>query len=745
MKMNLVLETGQCFRILPSKAYSVWSVNFLSTIAEVAARGAASSPTLFCDGLLHDGLWPRGLFWVVLYITVLARRPDHTPLVIEAFQTWLRCTPGTPDRVASLQDLCLISGQSTNNVQNRQVLHMYHSGDMRRMRRWLGMIPLNIPWAASYRLADTPPGPGSVMEEDCRLLMTHTHPRTGERDATATSLYLGSLLPSECQAKPRPCWFPLSWSTMINTVVSEYGAQRVALDTKAGCPYSYHTDTSGRYALVQIRHGGLYATDMARGVLQVRFLNSLWALGLALRETGRRLHTGLGPVMMSPLTEVLAANFGPVPNEGQHDILKLVATGRHRLLIMSGAAGTGKTTLCRRILLLLARLVYGHGQRGAALVLAPTTAALQRLRTVLNPFPVKGPRLEFRTVDWILTKSTHNAESCRRSLKPIVLVDECGLLSATMWTKLNGVLSQGAVKHVCYAGDDGQLPPIEWTQHLHPLAELTHSAFVRVDPGVGCTRCACTTSSGHQRVGCLVSFGRLSQVMRSLSGISELGAAIRGGSFADVEICLTTSPDSITWVRDTGDYMGVLRPPVFTLSHHGALGTIRLNDLLQRRFGSPGVVGVVGPTAGDPIVATQNTATYYNGQRGVVLARTSDAVTMSCDHHHAGEVNVPLADVRLAYCSTIHSAQGAEFDSGTVIIDARHDNMCCREALYTAVTRFRTSLVICCSSEEMRKCLGRSCRGRPDDAQDGYSVVVDDFIVNHTMKPCPVSEPGDGT
>ena len=105
---------------------------------------------------------------VVLYITVLARRPDHSELVIEAFQTWLRCAV---DRVADLRDLALITGQSINNAQNRQVWHpYYHSSDMRRMKRWLGMMPYSIPWAASYRLADTPPGPGSVMEEECRLL-----------------------------------------------------------------------------------------------------------------------------------------------------------------------------------------------------------------------------------------------------------------------------------------------------------------------------------------------------------------------------------------------------------------------------------------------------------------------------------------------------------------------------------------------------------------------------------------------
>ena len=699
-------------------------------IAEVAGRGAASSPTLFCDGLLHDGLWPRGLFWVVLYITVLARRPDHTPLVIEAFQTWLRCTPGTPDRVASLQDLCLISGQSTNNVQNRQVLHMYHSGDMRRMRRWLGMIPLNIPWAASYRLADTPPGPGSVMEEECRLLMTHTHRHTcAHSDAIATSLYLKSRLP--ITEDPRPNWRLLCECTMVNTVVSEYGAQRCALLDISGQPYHCQTDVIGSYALVHTSDGRLYATDMARGVLQVAFVNSLWALGLALSETGRAVaHCG---TLTSPLTEVLKANFGPAPNECQNDILKLVATGRHRLLIMNGPAGTGKTTLCRRILVLLARLVYGH-RPGTALVLAPTAAALERLRKVLST--VDGIQLKFRTVDWVLTKSTHNAESCRRLLKRIVLVDECGLMSATMWTKLNGVLAGGAVTHVCYTGDDGQLPPIEWNQHLHPLAELTHSAFDRVDSSVSCTRCACTRGAPRRRGDCIVSFGRLSQVMRSLSGISELGAAIRAGSFADVEICLTTSPDSITWVRDAGDYMGALRPPVFTLSHHGALGTIRLNDILQQRFGSP-VAGVVGPTTGDPVVATQNTGTYYNGQRGVVLARGSDVLTMTCDHACDGpaEVDVPLVDVRLAYCNTIHSAQGAEFDSGTVIIDhSRHGNMCCREALYTAVTRFRTSLVICCTPEAIRGCLSRSCRDT-NGGGCGQSVLVDDFIENCCMRP----------
>ena len=138
-------------------------------------------------------------------------------------------------------------------------------------------------------------------------------------------------------------------------------------------------------------------------------------------------------------------------------------------------------------------------------------------------------------------------------------------------------------------------------------------------------------------------------------------------------------------------------------------------------------------TPGDPVVATENKKAYYNGQRGVVAAAGVDGVLVVCSGAEIPIV-IPSTDLRLGYCCTIHSAQGAEFEDGMVIIacapGSGHHRMLSREALYTAVTRFRSSLTLNCSLETLEKCVSTTqlCTNREQEYTGGYSVLFDDFV-----------------
>lgn len=692
-----VVLWGRTFRVLPSPAHSVWSTAFLEAIVEVEGINTAPYPQLLRDGDVYAEPWPRGLFWALLYVTVAIRRPHRAVWVIDTFASWLR-RACHKERVAALRELHLPLGQSANNPTNRQVLR-----DLSRcLRVWLGLMPKEICWAQGF-------GMGVVGETDEEVLLWASQYPAHDNDLVATTMYLVSNVRSSHAAA---MWLPVDMTALTQAVACVYGGYQPCLRAVRGhdCqePCVLYEDSWSTFALVQTESGTLYARAHQVGMRQVQFLNSLYRLGRSLIENMNGVATP--SATECPLQHVVGSTqYGPALGDQQLHVLRMIVSG-HRLLVVSGAAGTGKTTLCRRIIALLARLVYGPRRRGGVLLLAPTAAAVDRLRDIL--VAGCGPlTLEFRTVDWVLTKATYQTSTVtRKHLRPIVVVDECGLLSGVTWARLNSVLATaGVVKHACFLGDDSQLPPIEHSEMLHPLADLMRSSH----PGRNCI------------TPCVIGVCQLTTVMRSVSGIAELGASVRSGCFALAHRCLLDHPDTITWVQNDDDVYAALVYPVLTLSHYGPLGTQQLNAHLQQVNGN----NTRGLAVGDPVVATTNSKTYYNGLRGVVelLEPTSGVVTVVTQQGRRHEI--PENDLRLAYCTTIHSAQGSEFDTGTVVIDSNnHQRMCTREALYTAVTRFRASLTLCCTVEGFKMCLQTT-------VQSAGSVVVDDFVANHVCRP----------
>lgn len=743
------------FRILPSEAASPWSPEFLSLMEVVVVQhrkqaALHSATELMSDGEVYNRPWSRNLFWVILFASVYVRRPDHCEWVVDAFETWLRKT-SVESRASDLCGMRLGGGGSANNEKNRQVFRPYYSSsDFRRLKIWLAMIPVNTRWSTTYMLSVDSDYysrfGGTFTEAEHALFWTDFHP-PANRGAITASMHFQAAV-SRRLGDARVYWclgYPL-----LKSLFAQYGVagRQETFDwvSEAPQPYPVTMVPGNSAAMIQTKNGTLYVTEENRGVIQVQFLNGLHALGCTLVRNERHLATRTPP-SWSKKAELLqklllgGASWGPPLNGAQADILRHIARGRHHLLLISGAAGTGKTTLCRRILILLCHLVYGSGGGDTALVLAPTTAALERLRTVLRNIPHIQPI--FHTVDWFLTRNDTTGRI--HDLKPIVLVDECGMLTGRRWVQLNATLAAktGGVKYACFIGDDGQLPPIEWQRDLHPFAELMHSAFVRVDPGPATIRCSCLHHK--KQTPCYISMCRLTDVTRSSSGIAELGASIRKGCITDTVRLLSTPSSGITWDRN-GVHEQIFSgqkssSPVLTLSHTGPCGTETLNAVLRRKHHGGSKLlwkSTLTLTPGDPVVAIENKKAYYNGQRGVVAAVGVDGVLVVCSGAEIPIV-IPSTDLRLGYCCTIHSAQGAEFEDGMVIIacapGSGHHRMLSREALYTAVTRFRSSLTLNCSLETLEKCVSTTqlCTNREQEYTGGYSVLFDDFVWTYVI------------
>ena len=115
---------------------------------------------------------------------------------------------------------------------------------------------------------------------------------------------------------------------------------------------------------------------------------------------------------------------------------------------------------------------------------------------------------------------------------------------------------------------------------------------------------------------------------------------------------------------------------------------------------------------GEPVLVTRNdyTLRLYNGDSGLVLlvstadgARRRPAEPMAVFPRGGGFVAFPLEALRgrldLAWATTVHKAQGSEYENVAIMLPETHVRPLTRELLYTAITRAKKSVVIVGAAE----------------------------------------------
>jgi exodeoxyribonuclease V alpha subunit len=61
----------------------------------------------------------------------------------------------------------------------------------------------------------------------------------------------------------------------------------------------------------------------------------------------------------------------------------------------------------------------------------------------------------------------------------------------------------------------------------------------------------------------------------------------------------------------------------------------------------------------------------------------------------------------LAFATTVHKAQGSEFDAVALVLPEADARVCTRELLYTGIIRARHSALLWGSAERLRDAIGR--------------------------------------
>lgn len=365
----------------------------------------------------------------------------------------------------------------------------------------------------------------------------------------------------------------------------------------------------------------------------------------------------------------------------------------HRLSILTGGPGTGKTFTMRTLVDAV------RAQHRRVRLCAPTGKAARRLSEATGA--------EASTIHRLLEWSGEEGSFTRDEHDPIpgadlLVVDEASMLSLSLADALFRAV--GPHTHVLLVGDADQLPPVGAGRVLDDLVESNAVPAVRLTQIFRQARRSLIVRAAHaiNRGDAPPTAPDSDADLRDFFAVRrETGAEI----FAEI-VSLATARLPGHYGLDPVADVQVLSP-----MYRGPAGIDALNDALRARVNPDGRTVAGTPfRVGDKVVETVNNheLNLMNGQTGVIADADRERVTLSTDDDRIVRVGVEeTRSWRLGYCLSIHKSQGGQWPAVVVALAAEHHVMLTRELLYTAITRAQTVAVGVWSPRALRIALGR--------------------------------------
>jgi exodeoxyribonuclease V alpha subunit len=360
---------------------------------------------------------------------------------------------------------------------------------------------------------------------------------------------------------------------------------------------------------------------------------------------------------------------------------------RHKVAILTGGPGTGKTTimraLCQILLAKEARLLLASPTGRAAQRLAESTGlAASTIHRLLKFDPQAGG-------------FTHDERNPLRA--DYIVIDEASMLDNSLAAALLAAIPPSA--HLLLVGDVHQLPSVGAGNVLRDLIDCGLFAVTRLEQIFRQHRFSGIVTTAH---GILHGEAAAPFVTRQIDELDPRGdlhfLAVQSPAQA-LETVLRLLQETIP--RHFPRFLPLRDVQVLAPMHRGIAGIANLNAVLQKVL-NPGrraiTLGMTVYQEGDKVIQTRNNYDkgVFNGDPGFIHAINPEAGTLAVDFD--GRVldykRNELADLALAYAITIHKSQGSEFPAVIIPLLKQHYMLLQRNLLYTAVTRGRRQVFV---------------------------------------------------
>jgi exodeoxyribonuclease V alpha subunit len=450
----------------------------------------------------------------------------------------------------------------------------------------------------------------------------------------------------------------------------------------------------------------------------------------------------------------LARLFALQPGVLDRQALAAWTVLHQRLALVTGGPGTGKTTTVARMLALLAARAPGMRialaaptGRAAARLAEAVTAALARdvagghLDADVAARVPRAAQTLHRLLGW-QRSGTFRHDAALPLPYDVVVVDEASMVDLPLMAKLVDAVAPAA--RLVLLGDPDQLPAVEAGDVLGALCaaagdgESLPPALARAAgealqaPVPQATEAA--PLAGH-RIHLTRGYRQANAV-----GIAALARAVQQGDAAAALERLRAGADGVRWI-DTGapgfgpnalerrldadvlpqyralaqadDPQAALRLAtrvrVLTALRQGPAGAQGLNDWFAQRLGG-----------GDPwfqgrlLMVTANSYRHglFNGDTGVCWP-DADGIPVAWFEQEGrlrawSPGQLPQHDT--AFATTVHKAQGSEFDTVWLLLPPDASRVLSRELVYTGITRGRSALHLAGSVDAIETALSRHAR-----------------------------------
>jgi exodeoxyribonuclease V alpha subunit len=384
--------------------------------------------------------------------------------------------------------------------------------------------------------------------------------------------------------------------------------------------------------------------------------------------------------------------LGAPLTEDQRQAVLLAITSK--AAIVTGGPGTGKTTMTRAV----AAIWRAVTPRMA--LAAPTGRAAKRLALATGlPATTIHRLLEFSPAGGFV----HGPDNPLQL--DMLLVDEASMLDIFLAHQLLASLPSSCA--LILVGDVDQLPPVGPGRFLGDLLDSGLVPKIRLTKVFRQAEESLVITAAH-----MINSG---QSPESLTGgpdgdfhfVAEEDPALVVDKI--VRLVAERIPRKLG-VDPVSDIM-VLAP-----TRKGELGTANINAQLGKALNpAPGPsIARFGQTlkAGDRVMQIRNNypKDVFNGDLGVVADIDLEAQEVAVDFEDKRAVYdlSELDELSLAWATTVHKAQGSEFEAVVVPVHASHHVMLRRKLLYTAVTRGRRMVFLVGSPEALRRAVGNA-------------------------------------
>lgn len=372
------------------------------------------------------------------------------------------------------------------------------------------------------------------------------------------------------------------------------------------------------------------------------------------------------------------------------------------LCIVTGAAGTGKTTTIRSLI--------ENNPKLTIRVTAPTGRAARNTNG--------------RTVHYFKTIQESGKNEFLGA--DIVVVDEASMLTADLFSAVLQMAPREC--HIVLVGDANQLPPVGPGDVFRDLLDTTScpaqylttnyrnpngiDVFARGildgvisfpdDERVVLIECE-TIDDTLEKISTMHTCQILTPHNATRILINKMVQLCRWGADGGLEITFACDfPDA---PRGTNGVAHVVDGGMIAIEGDGgvrfrgtAIAAVKLVNASVNR-GGVATEGAMAIRPGDKIIVTKNTpdGTACNGDVGIMTTATPFSATVSLSHGLTVRLEAETSgtfagQLTLAYATTVHKAQGSEFSH--VVLPVTNHSAWDRTLLYTACTRARDRLYI---------------------------------------------------